>query len=233
MAYRCRSQADLAERFSLRNHYRGDEFQLGMTDFLSNLGWGPTLDRLEAYSWAAETEEDRAFFEACLPEVERFHGALDAVTKSTPVDLVGGAGASGWAVPLDKFASDLDDELEALDVCGEFKVHREELDIELHATVIEEGDRRRIEWGGPPGGSRDYSLLLTIWMVPDASVGAPPAQPMPESLFTFRSMHLVAIDFCGELPWSYTNLAASDSYSTGPTWPSPIDSAYPCPRPND
>ncbi len=126
---------------------------------------------------------------------------------------------------MDVLADELSSELAAAAVCGVFG-ETENGEVALRVALFEEADRIRIEVLADRAiyTDRGEELEFAIVMTPDAAVEEPPGDPDPASLLTLRGTYLTAIAVCGELPWTYSNFAAADTFYspdsgfyTGPT----------------
>jgi hypothetical protein len=197
---------------SLRNHYRGDEFQIGLTDLVRFLGVGGLpVEWAEQWSWFVQADGTPvpADLEACREALESLDRAGRTWVRDVRTDFVDGA----WAFPLDAFEGALASEIEAASVCELF-VEGSAASPEIVIVLANASEKQRIEVLVDEGIYTDQEpeRMLAITMWPDESVGPPPSEPNPASLLTVRGSYLTAIGVCGELPWIYSNFAAADTY---------------------
>jgi hypothetical protein len=209
---------------SLRDHYRGDEFQIGLTDLARSLAAGG-LPSEWAEQWSWFVQADGSSVPPELVECRDAVGELDVAARSWVAGLRIQFADGTWVFPIEDFERALAGEIEAASIC------------ELFVDSAGPGPEIVIELSGGPGARRvevlvddkvytdkEPELMFAIVMWPDESVGEPPNDPNPAPLLTLRGSYLSAIGVCGELPWIYSNFAAADSYErpgsgdyTGPT----------------
>ncbi len=219
---------DSAYLESLRSHYRGNEFQIGLAAVVRWIGAGPPpFEWMEQYAGFSERPDTQPpEMTACLDGIGAYDVALGEFVRGLDrVPVPAGDGSRSWRFPMELLADELAGEMAAAAVCDVF-VETENGDIELRVAVFEEADQIRIEVFADRGiyTDRGEELELRVVMSPDAAVDDPPEDPDPAPLLTLRSTYLVAVAVCGELPWSYSNFAAADTYYspesgfyTGPT----------------
>lgn len=230
---------------SLRNHYRGNEFQIGITDLARWIGIGPLpLEWIEQWTWFSEADAlayntDETLpseFGQCRAAIESFDAAARTWVDDLELDFqrVEG-GADEWVFPVRALEVALADQLSAAAVCEEFFGDSTGQQPELMVTVTPEQSGTRIDVFADPQVyiDRGPELLITIRMWPDETVGDAPDTPSPMSLLTVRGTYLTSVGVCGELPWIYSNFAAGDNYyepgSSGYTGPTIFASDWLCP----
>lgn len=197
---------------SLREHYRGDEFQIGLTDLVRSLAVGGLdAEWAEQWSWFLQAEGDPlpAEMVACREAIASLDQAARGWIHDLPIEFIDGT----WAFPLRAFEADLAPEIETASVCELFvDASGSSPEIVLRLTI--ESDLRRLEVlvDDKRYTDKEPELMFAIAMRPDDSVGPPPDVPDPASLLTLRGSYLAAIGVCGELPWIYSNFAAGDNY---------------------
>lgn len=209
---------------SLRDHYRGNEFQIGITDLVRWIGIGPLpLDLMEQWTWLSEVdalanntgETLPSEFGQCRTAIESFDTAARTWVDDLEIDFqpVEG-GAEKWVFPVQALEVALADQLSAAAVCEEFFGDSTDEQPELIVTVTPEQSGTRIDLFADQKIyiDRGPELLITIRMWPDETVGDPPDTPSPLPLLTVQGTYLTAIGVCGGLPWIYSNFAASDTY---------------------
>ncbi len=217
---------------SLRSHYGGNEFQIGLTDLIRWAGFGGlTVEWAEQWKGFIEADgtEVPAPLIECAPAIAVFDGAAKRWIAEQPIDLSNGA----WTFPELDFERSLREELAATAPCEAFLSsgpNPEELTIRLDTAAGFPTIEVMLDDG--LYSDRDAELLFAIAMRSDESVGDMPAPANPASLLTVRNTYLVAIGVCGELPWIYSNFAAANSYHAPGTGlyygPSILESGWYC-----
>lgn len=209
---------------SLRDHHRGNEFQIGIADLVRWVGIGPLpLDWMEQWTWFSEvdalahgTEETLpSEFGQCRTAIESFDTAARTWVDDLEIDFqpVEG-GAEEWVFPVQALEAALADELSTAAVCEEIFGESTNEQPELMVTVTPEQSGNRIDVFADQRIyiDRGAELMVTIRMWPDETVGDPPDTPSPTPLLTVQGTYLTAIGVCDELPWIYSNFAASNTY---------------------
>jgi hypothetical protein len=203
---------------SLRDHYRGDEFQIGIIDLVRWIGIGPPPhDWIQQWIWFSEADAAEGST-AVPPELVRCLSAIESFDAGARlwmnhVDPVAND-AERWVFPLEDFLAPLTEELNATSVCGEFFDGADDTQPELHVAVTPDGPGTLIDVlvDRKIYTDRQLELMFTVLMWPDATVGDPPSSPIPAPLLTMQNTYLAAIGLCNELPWTYSNFAAGDTY---------------------
>lgn len=198
---------------SLREHYRGDEFQIGLTDLVRSLAVGGIpAEWAEQWSWFIQADGNVVPSElvACSDAVASLDEAAGRWVHDLEVEFVDGT----WVFPTEAFEEALAAEIKEASIC--------ELFFELPGPSPEivirlsgDPDLWRIEVlvDAKIYTDREPDLMFAVVMWSDESVGPPPNNPNPAPLLTLRGSYLTAISVCGELPWIYSNFAAADTYS--------------------
>ena len=197
---------------SLRDHYRGDEFQIGLTDLVRSLAAGGlSAEWAEQWSWFVQADGGELPPEmvACREAVASLDRAARAWVHELKIEFTDRT----WVFPVDTFEGALAAEIEDASVC------------ELFVDLTGPSPEIVIGLSGDPGlrrievlvddkiyTDREPELMFAIVMLPDESVGSPPADQDPASLLTLQGSFLTAIGVCGELPWIYSNFAAANTY---------------------
>lgn len=197
---------------SLREHYRGDEFQIGLTDLVRSLAVGGlSAEWAEQLGWFVQADGNPVPPElvACRDAI----ASLDEATRSWVYDLEVEFTNGTWVFPVDAFEGALAVQIEEASVCELF-VELPGPSPEIVIGLSGDPDLRRIEVlvDDKTYTDREPELMFAIVMWPDESVGPPPRDQDPASLLTLRGSYLTAIGVCGELPWIYSNFAAGDTY---------------------
>ncbi len=215
------------------DYYRGDGFQLGLSDLVGVLGLDagrpyeslPAVDlhpdpaeRERVVSYLADRDpaaEERIV--ACMDAAADYHEATtsfvdDLDPRFVPVDGDG----TEWYFPVDELRTALERPREeyvaACEVLG-----AEEPDYVAAQTLRFErrsGDgweELRIFHDTGSGSTRREREILRIRSVPGASDRPLPA-PDPAPMLTMQSYFLMKADECGGLPWEYSNFAAGNTY---------------------
>jgi hypothetical protein len=209
---------------SLRRHYRGDEFQIGLTDLIRLLAVGGlSAEWAEQWSWFIQADGKPVPSElvACRDAIAALDQDGRRWIRDLDIEFVDGT----WAFPINDFEGALAGEIAEASICELF-VELPGPSPEIVIGLSGEPNRRRIEVlvDDKTYTDREPELMFSIVMWPDESVGPPPDDPNPASLLSLRSSYLTAIDVCGELPWIYSNFAAADTYY-GPSsggYPGPL-----------
>lgn len=196
---------------SLRDHYRGDGFQIGLTDLVRSLAVGGLpAEWAEQWAWFIQADGN-----AVSPELTECRDAIDSLDKAArewihdlEVELTNGT----WAFPVDEFEAALANEIEAATICESF-IEVSGPSAEIVLELSGESDRRRLDVlvDDKTYTDREPELVFALVMWADESIGPAP-QPNPAPLLTYRGSYLTAISVCGELPWIYSNFAASNTY---------------------
>lgn len=203
---------------SLRDHYRGNEFQLGIIGLVRWIGIGPPPhDWIQQWIWFSEADTTEGS-SAVPPELVRCLSAIESFDAGARlwmnhVDPVA-SDAERWVFPVEGFLASLVEEMNATSVCGEFFDGADDTQPELQVAVVPDGPGTRIDVFVDPKiyADRQFELLFSVLMWPDTTVGDPPSSPAPAPLLTIQNTYLVAIGVCDELPWIYSNFAAGDTY---------------------
>ncbi len=208
---------------SLREHYRGDEFQIGLTDLIRSLAAGGlSAEWAEQWSWFVQADGNPVPPEllACQNAIASLDRAARSWVRDLEIEFVDGT----WLFPMQDFEQAMAVEIEEASICELF-VELSGPSPEIVIELGDEADRRRVSVlvDDKIYTDREPELMFAIAMWPDESVGPPPDDPNPASLLTLGSSYLTAIGVCGELPWIYSNFAAADTYY------SPLSSGYPGP----
>jgi hypothetical protein len=203
---------------SLRDHYLGDEFQLGIIDLVRWIGIGPPPhDWIQQWIWFTEADTTEGAVAVpselvqCLSAVESFDAAARQWIKHVePVT----SDADRWVFPVEDFLASLAEEMNATSICGELFDGADETQPELVLAVAPDGPGTRIDVLVDPKvyTDRQLELLFTVIMWPDTNAGEPPNSPTPAPLLTMQNTYLAAIGVCNELPWIHSNFAAGDTY---------------------
>lgn len=197
---------------SLRNHYRGSEFQVGLTDLLKWAGLGG-LSAEWAEQWAHFIEADGTEKPPELGECEDSIAAFDRAAArwihDQPIDLT----VAPWTFPEADFQDSLRNEFAAMAICESYFSPGTTPD-ELTIRLTTRPGARSVEVLLDDGlyTDADAELLLAVDMRPDETVGDLPNPLDPASLLTIRGSYLAAIGACGELPWIYSNFAAANTF---------------------
>lgn len=209
---------------SLREHYRGDEFQIGLTDLVRSLGAGGLpAEWAEQWSWFVQADGSPVPPE--LVECRDAVAQLDFSARSWVAGLEVLFADGTWVFPIEDFKRALVAEIEAASICELF-VESAGPAPEIVIGLSGGPASRRVEVlvDDKIYADREPELMFAIVMWPDESVGPPPDDPNPAPLLTLRGSYLTAIGVCGELAWIYSNFAAADLYErpgsggyTGPT----------------
>ena len=197
---------------SLREHYRGDEFQIGLTDLVRSLAVGGlSAEWAEQWSWFLQADGEPAppDLVACRDAIATLDQAARRWVHNLAIEFTGGT----WAFPVAGFEEALATEIKGASICELF-VELPGPSPDIVIGLSGGPDRRRIEVlvDDKTYTDREPELMFAIVMWPDESIGPPPTDPNPASLLTLRGSYLTAIGVCGELPWIYSNFAAADTY---------------------
>lgn len=197
---------------SLREHYRGDEFQIGLTDLVRSFAAGGLpAEWAEQWSWFVQADGSPVPTElvACREAIAQVDLAARRWVDDLEIRFVEGA----WTFPIEDFERALAAETEVASVCELF-IGGAGSGPEIVIALSGEPDKRRIEVlvDDKVYVDREPELMFAIVMSPDESVGPLPSDPNPASLLTLRGSYLTAISVCGELPWIYSNFAAANSW---------------------
>jgi hypothetical protein len=217
---------------SLRDHYRGDEFQIGLTDLVRSFGAGGlSSEWVEQWSWFVQA--DGSPLPPELTDCRDAVAELDVAARSWMAGLDIRFTDGVWVFPIADFERALAAEIEAASICELF-VEETGPGPEIVIKLSGESDLRRLEVlvDDKIYTDAEPELMFAVMMAPNESVGLPPVDPDPVPLLTLRSSFLTAIGVCGELPWIYSNFAAADSYyspvSGGYEGPTIFDSGWYC-----
>lgn len=197
---------------SLREHYRGDEFQIGLTDLVRSLTVGGLpAEWAEQWSWFIEAEGNPMPSElvACSDSIASLDQAARQWMHELEIEFTDGT----WAFPVDAFERALAAEIGDTSICESF-VEVSGPSPEIVIRLSGDANLRRIEVlvDDKTYTDREPELMFAIMMRPDESVGPPPIDRDPASLLTLRGSYLIAIGVCRELPWIYSNFAAANTY---------------------
>lgn len=204
---------------ALEEHYRGDEFQLGLTDVARRVVGPIRLDGIEQFIWAAENDSEGEIppeFHECRDSITAYDDAARRWIRGLDIELNKTDDAvEVWELPADEMNDALAAEHAATSVCEQIVATTPSAASTLRLEVAVEVDGvTRIEVYSVPSGGDDREPLLdfSILISPDEDSDSPPDEPFPAHLFTTLGAYSVAIDTCGELPWEYDR--SSDTY-----WP--------------
>lgn len=197
---------------SLREHYRGDEFQIGLTDLVRSLAVGGLpAEWAEQWSWFIQAERNPVPSElvACNDAIASLDQAALRWVRDLEIEFADGT----WAFPTEDLEGALADEVDEASVCEEF-VDLPGTSAEIVIRLSGEPNLRRVEVlvDDKIYTDQEPELMFAVVMWSDESVGPPPEDPNPASLLTLRGSYLTAIGVCGELPWIYSTFAAANTY---------------------
>jgi len=191
---------------SLREHYRGDEFQIGLADFVLWLFVGPLSQELaEPYNaWAEPIVGDD--LSRCREQIESFDAASRDWVRHLDIEFTEKGGALVVDLSMESVVEAVVAQGAANADCPGYIGRLESIEAgsspELRITLTPGPDRRLIEVSFVlPDTDSDPVLTLVMW--PDTSVGDSPPTPSPAPLLTLQGSYLTAISVCGELPWTY------------------------------
>ncbi len=198
---------------SIRDHYRGDEFQIGLADLARSLGVGglPT-EWAEQWAWFVRAGGDP--LQAEMVACEAATTSLDAAARDWVRDLDIQFTDGMWVFPVEAFYAALAPHVEAASICEQVIEPGPIPDIVIEVSNDSFGRRVNVLVDDNRYTDRDPELAFWIAMLPDDSVGGPPNDPRPAPLFTIQNSYLAAIGVCGELPWIYSNFAAANTYES-------------------
>ena len=226
---------------SLRSHYRGADFQLGILDLVDYLGLTPVAtDFYEQLGYFADTDdrgsaETAAALDRCLKAMQEWHveadGFLAALEREFQMLM---PDVMRWEIPVEDMiaATPVPNPcVELIESTGPASTDgtgvRAGLDVRRAegVTIVDVWfDDGRFT---PP---RERTAL-TLFLDPETTV-EPPSDRSPETLFSRLNTFLVTIDECGELPWIYSDFMAMNTYnaplSSGYSGPTILDSHWLC-----
>ncbi len=197
---------------SLREHYRGDEFQIGMADLVRSLAAGGLpAEWAEQWSWFIQADGNPVPPELsdCRNAITSLDRAVRQWFRDLEIEFVDGI----WVFPVAAFEEAVAVQIAEASICEMF-VEVPGPSPEILVARVGEAGLRRVEVfvDDKTYTDREPELMFAIVMWPDESVGPPPDDPDPAPLLTLRGSYLTAIGVCGELPWIYSNFAAADTY---------------------
>lgn len=197
---------------SLREHYRGDELQIGLTDLVRSLFVGGLpAEWAEQWGWflSAEGGPVPPELTACRDAISLLDQAAQEWIHDLQIEFADGT----WAFPIEDFERSLAEPIEKASICELF-VELSGASPEIVIELSGEPNLRRIEVlvDDKIYTDREPELMFTIVMRPDESLGPPPDESNPTSLLTLRGTYLTAIGVCEQLPWIYSNFAAGNNY---------------------
>lgn len=171
---------------SRRDHYRGDEFQIRLTDLIRSLAVGVLpAEWAEQWSWFIQAEGNLVPSEllACSDSIASLDQAARQWIHELEIEFTDGT----WAFPVDTFERDLAAEIGDASICESF-VEVPGPSPESVIGLSGDADLRRIEVlvDDKTYTDRDPELTFAIMMQPDESVGPPPIDWDPASLLTLR-----------------------------------------------
>ena len=217
---------------SLREHHRGDELQIGLTDLVRSLSVGGLpAEWAEQWSWftTADGSPVPPELTVCRDAIALLDQAARKWIEHLEIEFADGT----WVFPIEDFERSLDEAIEQASICELF-VELPGPNPEIVIELSGEQNLRRIEVlvDDKIYTDREPELMFAIVMWPDESLAPPPDEPNPAPLLTLRGTYLTAIGVCKQLPWIYSNFAAGNTYyepgSGGYGGPTVFSSAWYC-----
>lgn len=199
---------------ALQDQHPGTEFQLGMTDVVR---WYdqrvPSLEMLEQASLILGAGVFAGG--SVLPGCERGLAAYETAARAWVWELDPEIEAgTTWAFPVPDYDAALVPQLADLRACDEPTGDEVSVPPEVEFRVSARGDSTTVEVLADDGLYTDHdpTPVITVSMLPDATIGEIPEPRDPVPLLGFASTYLAAVGACGELPWAHTEMAGGDSW---------------------
>lgn len=200
----------------MEDHYRGAEFQVGITDVVRWFDLRiPSLEMLEQASviLGAGVSPGGSVSEDCRRSLAAYETAARAWVRHLDPDILPG---TIWQFPVADYDAALSAHVPGAEACGEPMVEQPgEAAPEIEFRVSARGNGTMIEVMADDGLYTDHepAPVFTVLMQPDDAVGPIPEPRDPESLLSLTSTYLVAVGGCGELPWAHTEFAGGDTWA--------------------
>jgi hypothetical protein len=199
----------------MENHYRGAEFQIGITDVVR--WFDLRIPSLELLEQANVILGAGVFPGGTVPEeCRRSLDAYEAAARSWVQDLDPGIpSGTTWQFPVADYDAALAAQVPGAEACGEpLAEQASEAAPEIEFRVSARGSGTMIEVLADDGLYTDHdpTPVFTVLMQPDDAVGAIPEPRNPEPLLSLTSTYLVAVGKCGEVPWAHTEFAGGDTW---------------------
>jgi hypothetical protein len=199
----------------MEDHYRGTEFQVGITDVVRWFDLRiPSLEILEQANviLGAGVFPGGSVPEECRQSLAAYETAARAWVRELDPGILPG---TTWQFPVADYDAALSAQVPGAEACGEplaEQTGEAAPEIEFRVSARESGTMIEVLADDGLYTDHDPTLMFSVLMQPDDSVGAIPEPRHPEPLLGLFSTYLVAVGGCGELPWAHTQFAGGDTW---------------------
>lgn len=215
VAVRSPSLAGTSLLARMEAHHRGADFQVGITDVVR---WFdrriPSLETLEQAGviLGAGVFPGGSVPDECRQSLADYETAARAWAAELDPEVLPG---TTWQFPVAAYDAALTEHVPGAEACGEPLAEQTgEAAPGIEFRVVPRESGAMIEVLADDGLYTDHepTLVFSVLMQPDDSVGAIPETRDPEPLLGLVSTYLVAVGGCGELPWAHTQFAGGDTW---------------------
>lgn len=199
----------------MENHYRGVEFQVGITDVVRWFDLRiPSLETLEQANviLGAGVFPGGSVPEECRQSLAAYETAARAWVRELDPGILTG---TTWQFPVADYDAALAEQVPGVEACGEplaEQTGEAAPEVEFRVSARESGTMIEVLADDGLYTDHDPTLMFSVLLQPDDSVGVIPEPRHSEPLLGLVSTYLVAVGGCGELPWAHTQFAGGDTW---------------------